>query len=61
MAGSAIRLRTLEGSKDRLFARFGGTERYFTLLDAGANPHAKPYHIVQSAVLGSTMPELPLV
>ena len=30
-----------------------GRERYFTLLDAGANPHAKPYHIVQSAVLGS--------
>ena len=28
-------------------------ERYFTLLDAGANPHAKPYHIAQNAILGS--------
>ena len=30
-----------------------GRERYFTLLDAGANPHPKPYHIVQNAILGS--------
>ena len=54
MAGSAIRLRTLEGvERPALCTIWPGRERYFTLLDAGANPHAKPYHIVQSAVLGS--------
>ena len=30
-----------------------GRERYFTLLDAGANPHAKPLHIAQNAILGT--------
>ena len=54
MAGSAIRLRTLEGvERPALCTIWPGRERYFTLLDAGANPHAKPYHIVQNAVLGS--------
>ncbi len=54
MAGSAIRLRTLEGiERPALCTIWPGRERYFTLLDAGANPHAKPFHIVQSAVLGS--------
>lgn len=54
MAGSAIRLRTLEGvERPALCTIWPGRERYFTLLDAGANPHAKPFHIVQSAILGS--------
>ena len=54
MAGSAIKLRTLEGvERPALCTIWPGRERYFTLLDAGANPHAKPFHIVQSAVLGS--------
>ena len=54
MAGSAIKLRTLEGvERPALCTIWPGRERYFTLLDAGANPHAKPIHIVQSAILGS--------
>ena len=54
MAGGAIKLRTLEGvERPALCTIWPGRERYFTLLDAGANPHAKPYHIAQSAVLGS--------
>ena len=54
MAGGAIKLRTLEGvERPALCTIWPGRERYFTLLDAGANPHAKPFHIVQSAVLGS--------
>jgi glycerol-3-phosphate acyltransferase PlsX len=54
MAGGAIKLRTLEGvERPALCTIWPGRERYFTLLDAGANPHAKPFHIAQSAVLGS--------
>ena len=53
MAGGAIKLRTLEGvERPALCTIWPGRERYFTLLDAGANPHAKPFHIAQSAVLG---------
>ena len=54
MAGSTIRLRTLEGlERPALCTIWPGRERYFTLLDAGANPHAKPLHIAQNAILGS--------
>jgi glycerol-3-phosphate acyltransferase PlsX len=54
MAGGTIRLRTLEGvERPALCTIWPGRERYFTLLDAGANPHPKPYHIVQNAILGS--------
>jgi len=54
MAGGAIKLRTLEGvERPALCTIWPGRERYFTLLDAGANPHPKPYHIVQNAILGS--------
>ncbi len=54
MAGSTIRLRTLEGvERPALCTIWPGRERYFTLLDAGANPHAKPFHIAQNAILGS--------
>jgi glycerol-3-phosphate acyltransferase PlsX len=54
MAGGAIKLRTLDGvERPALCTIWPGRERYFTLLDAGANPHAKPFHIAQSAVLGS--------
>ena len=54
MAGGAIRLRTLEGvERPALCTIWPGRERYFTLLDAGANPHAKPFHVVQNAILGS--------
>ena len=54
MAGGAIKLRSLKGIESpSLCTIWPGRERYFTLLDAGANPHAKPFHIAQSAVLGS--------
>jgi glycerol-3-phosphate acyltransferase PlsX len=54
MAGGTIRLRTLEGvERPALCTIWPGRERYFTLLDAGANPHPKPYHILQNAILGS--------
>ena len=40
MAGGAIRLRTLDGvERPALCTIWPGRERYFTLLDAGANPH----------------------
>jgi len=54
MAGGAIRLRTLEGvERPALCTIWPGRERYFTLLDAGANPHAKPFNVAQNAILGS--------
>lgn len=54
MAGGAIRLRTLDGvERPALCTIWPGRERYFTLLDAGANPHAKPIHVLQNAILGS--------
>jgi len=54
MAGGTIRLRTLDGvERPALCTIWPGRERYFTLLDAGANPHPKPFHIVQNAILGS--------
>ena len=54
MAGGAIRLRTLDGvERPALCTIWPGRERYFTLLDAGANPHPKPIHVAQNAILGS--------
>jgi len=54
MAGGTIRVRTLEGvERPALCTIWPGRERYFTLLDAGANPHPKAFHIVQNAILGS--------
>jgi glycerol-3-phosphate acyltransferase PlsX len=54
MAGGTIRVRPLEGvERPALCTIWPGRERYFTLLDAGANPLPKPFHIVQNAILGS--------
>lgn len=54
MAGGTIRLRTMEGvARPALAAicpREGG---HFVLIDAGANPEAKPEHLVHNAILGS--------
>jgi len=54
MAAGTLRLRTMEGiARPALAAvcpREGG---YFILIDAGANPEAKPEHLVHNAVLGS--------
>ena len=54
MAGGTLRLRTMEGiARPALGAvcpREGG---HFVLIDAGANPEAKPEHLVHNAILGS--------
>lgn len=54
MAGGTLRLRTMEGvARPALAAicpRKGG---HFVLIDAGANPEAKPEHLVHNAILGS--------
>ena len=57
MAGGTIRLRTLEGvERPALCTIWPGRERYFTLLDAGANPHPKPYHILKTLSLDPITP-----
>ena len=54
MAGGTLRLRMMEGiARPALAAicpRQGG---HFVLIDAGANPEAKPEHLVHNAILGS--------
>lgn len=54
MAGGTIRLRTMEGvarpALGAICPREGG---HFVLIDAGANPEAKPEHLVHNAILGS--------
>ncbi len=54
MAGGTLRLRPMEGiARPALAAvcpRQGGQ---FVLIDAGANPEAKPEHLVHNAILGS--------
>ncbi len=54
MACGTLRLRTMEGiARPALAAicpREGG---HFVLIDAGANPEAKPEHLVHNAILGS--------
>jgi len=54
MAGGTIKLRTLEGiDRPALGTIWPGTKRYFVLLDAGANPEAKPIHLLHNAILGA--------
>jgi phosphate acyltransferase len=54
MAGGTLRLRTMDGiARPALAAicpRDGG---HFVLIDAGANPEAKPEHLVHNAILGT--------
>ncbi|MBL9186165.1 MAG: phosphate acyltransferase PlsX [Opitutaceae bacterium] len=54
MAGGTIRLRPMEGiarpALGAICPREGG---HFVLIDAGANPEAKPEHLVHNAILGS--------
>lgn len=54
MAGGTLKLRTMEGvARPALAAicpREGG---HFVLIDAGANPEAKPEHLVHNAILGT--------
>ena len=54
MAGGTLRLRPMEGiarpALGAICPREGG---HFVLIDAGANPEAKPEHLVHNAILGS--------
>jgi phosphate acyltransferase len=54
MAAGTIRLRTMEGiarpALGAICPRQGG---HFVLIDAGANPEARPEHLVHNAILGS--------
>lgn len=54
MAGSTLRLRMMSGVErpalSAVIPREGGS---FVLIDAGANPEARPEHLVHNAILGS--------
>jgi glycerol-3-phosphate acyltransferase PlsX len=54
MAGSTLRLRMMEGvDRPALAAVIPREGGHFILIDAGANPEAKPEHLVHNAVLGA--------
>ena len=54
MAGGTLKLRTMEGiTRPALAAIVPRANGHFVLIDAGANPEAKPEHLVHNAVLGS--------
>jgi len=54
MAGGTLRLRTLDGiERPALAMVIPNQTRHFILIDAGANPSAKPEHLVHNAILGS--------
>ena len=54
MAGGTLRLRTMEGvARPALAAVVPREGGHFVLIDAGANPEARPEHLVHNAVLGS--------
>ena len=62
MAGSTIRLRTLEGvERPALCTIWPGRERYFTLLDAGANPLLAPKNGMTSLIWGAAYGETNMV
>jgi glycerol-3-phosphate acyltransferase PlsX len=54
MAAGTLRLRTMEGvARPALAAVVPRENGHFILIDAGANPEAKPEHLVHNAILGS--------
>lgn len=54
MAAGTLRLRTMEGiARPALAAVVPRQNGHFILIDAGANPEAKPEHLVHNAILGS--------
>jgi glycerol-3-phosphate acyltransferase PlsX len=54
MAGGTLRLRTMDGvARPALAAIVPREGGHFVLIDAGANPEAKPEHLVHNAILGS--------
>ena len=54
MAGSTLRLRMMDGvDRPALAAVIPRDGGHFILIDAGANPDAKPEHLVHNAILGA--------
>jgi len=54
MAGSTLRLRMMAGvDRPALAAVIPRAGGYFILIDAGANPEARPEHLVHNAILGA--------
>ena len=54
IAGGTLRLRTLEGvERPALAGIIPRKNGHFVLIDAGANPDARPEHLVHNAILGS--------
>jgi len=54
MAGGTLRLRMMNGvDRPALAAVIPRAGGYFILIDAGANPEARPEHLVHNAVLGA--------
>lgn len=54
MAGSTLRLRMMAGvDRPALAAVIPRAGGHFILIDAGANPEAKPEHLVHNAILGA--------
>lgn len=54
MAGGTIKLRTLPGvDRPALATVIPNKKQHFILIDAGANPEARPEHLVHNAILGS--------
>lgn len=54
MAGGTLRLRPMEGiDRPALAAVIPRENGHFILIDAGANPEARPEHLVHNAILGS--------
>lgn len=54
MAGSTLRLRMMTGvDRPALAAVIPRAGGYFILIDAGANPEARPEHLVHNAILGA--------
>ncbi len=54
VAAGILKLRTLEGiDRVALAPILPHVDGYFVLIDAGANPEARPEHLVQNAIIGS--------
>lgn len=61
MASGTLRLRTIDGVERPALGMLVPNESHlFVLIDAGANPAAKPEHLVHNAVLGSNYAKISL-
>ncbi len=61
MAGGTIKLRVMEGvDRPALATVIPNKESHFVLIDAGANPEARPEHLVHNAILGKIYSKIAL-